>query len=320
MKIIHDKIFNNTIKKDDVIHMTVCVAAICENNSTVVCASDRMLTTGDVEFEPQKSKIILLTNSIIIMTAGDSSLQSKIIQKVKRDVRNRIQAEPQNWWKVEDVVGLYNRYFFQAKQKKAENDILAPLNLDSNSFIANQQTMNPQLVSLLCSEIINFKMPQIAAIFTGVDTDGAHIYTFEDENIQCLDSVGFGSIGIGQRHSNSEFMFASHVGTNKLPETLLLAYSAKKRAEVAPGVGRGTDMCFIGPYLGSFYMPKEDEEIFKKLGDIYKKTQDEIKTSGQKAKKDISEYIQKLVEAAVAAQKQEMPIKENDRETKPKKD
>ena len=32
--------------------MTVCIAAICDNNTTILGACDRMMTSGDVEFEP----------------------------------------------------------------------------------------------------------------------------------------------------------------------------------------------------------------------------------------------------------------------------
>lgn len=57
--------------------MTVCVAAISQSSTgtglMITGASDRMLTAGDIEFEPEQSKIQPLTNSIALMLAGDSA-------------------------------------------------------------------------------------------------------------------------------------------------------------------------------------------------------------------------------------------------------
>lgn len=50
-----------------------------------------------------------------------------------------------------------------------------------------------------------------------------------------------------------------------LTEALYLTYEAKKNAEIAPGVGRGTDMGIIRE--SSF--EELDEVILKKLNDIY---------------------------------------------------
>ena len=79
--------------------MTVCVAAIC-SPTTIVGASDRMLTAGDVQFERKAPKIYPLSNSIAVMTAGDSSLQAEILHDVFADVGERIRSFPQEWVEV----------------------------------------------------------------------------------------------------------------------------------------------------------------------------------------------------------------------------
>ena len=56
--------------------------------------------------------------------------------------------------------------------------------------------------------------------------------------VACYDMIGFAAIGIGGWHAQSRFMFAKHTRRSPQPETLLLTYSAKKQAEVAPGVGK----------------------------------------------------------------------------------
>src|SRR5207249_5007921 len=40
--------------------VTVCIAALCqwENNQMIVGASDRMITAGDIEFQPPQQKVL----------------------------------------------------------------------------------------------------------------------------------------------------------------------------------------------------------------------------------------------------------------------
>lgn len=64
--------------------MTVCVAAI--SHQTIIGASDRMLTAGNIEFEPPIAKLHNLTKSICIMIAGDVALQADILHSVIREV------------------------------------------------------------------------------------------------------------------------------------------------------------------------------------------------------------------------------------------
>lgn len=171
--------------------MTVCVAALCDDSSTIIGASDRMLTsgTGDIEFEPPQTKIVNLTSSIAIMIAGDAILQTEIMLNVS-------------------------------------------------------------------------------------------------------DSIGFAAIGVGRGHASSQFMFAAHTRFRPGPETLLLAFSAKKRAEVAPGVGRDTDMFIIGPELGS--SKSIGEHVLVSLERIYKTSQKKEQSARKKAEKSINEYLTQL--------------------------
>lgn len=90
----------------EAVGVTVCIAAIGEQNNLFL-ASDRMVTTGDIEFEPQQPKIYQLSTSIAVMTAGDIALQTEILQGVYAKVRARIETEPKNWWNLADVTDLY---------------------------------------------------------------------------------------------------------------------------------------------------------------------------------------------------------------------
>lgn len=275
--------------------MTVCVAAIC-NQHTIIAASDRMLTAGDVQFEPQQSKIVTLSSSIAALSAGDSGMQAEIFQLVRHDVARRIEADPENWWTVREVAELYSRHCSYVRLRRAESAILAPLGLTADSYLSRQQQLSPTLVQQIATELINFAAPNVAAIIAGVDPSGAHIYVAENATITCHDTVGFAAVGAGYWHADSQFMFAGHTRARPMPETLLLTYSAKKRAEVAPGVGAGTDMFMVGPTLGS-YLPI-GEHVLDELEAIYQTTQEAIRSAEQDAESMVNAYVEELTAAS----------------------
>jgi hypothetical protein len=272
--------------------VTVCVAAISEHRY-LFGASDRMLTTGGIiQFEPQQSKIKIITTSIALMTAGDSSTQDAIIKKVRADVDYRIKNDPSNWWSVADVAELYRKYESEINCKKAEDKFLIPLGLTYETFIAKQKEMDAQFIRQVANDLMGFAMPDVEAIITGVDVTGPHIYIFLRPQVICMDTVGFAAIGIGQWHANSQFMFAEYDPGKKLSESLLLVYSAKKRAEVAPGVGAATDMFTIGEQLGSFTMLRQD--VIDTLKVIYKKERNRELSAARSARKSVQRYIEEI--------------------------
>ncbi|MBM3290380.1 MAG: hypothetical protein FJY92_09535, partial [Candidatus Hydrogenedentes bacterium] len=236
--------------------MTVCIAAICGNEgglpASVIGAADRMLTATDVEFEPLQTKIVTLTSSIALMMAGDAFSQAEIIQRVSEQVHARVQAAPKDWLSVKYVAELYSTEYNQLRTRRSEKKLLAPLGLDSTSFLTRQQELAGGLVDNLASELINYPHLGVSAIVTGVDISGPHIYTIEDGEVRCHDMVGFASIGVGYWHADSQCMLWGHTRNRPFQETLYLVYLAKKRAEIAPGVGEATDMFMIGPLLGSY--------------------------------------------------------------------
>jgi hypothetical protein len=275
--------------------VTICVAAICGGG--IIGASDRMVTAGDIEFEPQKPKLYQFSSSIVAQIAGESSVQIEIIQQVARDVTARVKESPQDWWNVRDVVDLYSRYYQDLRLKHAEHDILSPLNLNRDTWLTKQREMDSVLVTNIAKELMNYDLPPTAVIFSGVDNSGAHIYVARDGKVSCQDSVGFAAIGAGEWHASSQLMFGGHTPNKPPNETLLLVFTAKKRAEVAPGVGQGTDMFIFGPQLGS-YAPLPDI-VIKDLEKIYKKQQKYQQKAIDNAMLEVQRYVEELGKRAV---------------------
>jgi hypothetical protein len=97
-KIYNPPLYNKKYKEE--IKMTVCVATISESRN-IIGISDRMITYGDIQFEPNTSKIVPITKSIIAMTAGDLAFQTEILNNVTKIINN---SDTQS---VEDVANIY---------------------------------------------------------------------------------------------------------------------------------------------------------------------------------------------------------------------
>lgn len=286
--------------------MTICIVA--RAGSQLVGATDTMLSTGDIQFEPATgSKLVVLTTSVFIMTAGDAALQAEICTAVTRDVQTRVTAEPENWWLVSDVAALYINHYSAIKNKRAEQSILVPLNLTLETYIAQQHLMSEKLVGDLARELMNFEVPGVAAIVAGVDTTGAHIYEIHGSESNCMDGVAFSAIGSGGRHASSQFMLAGHAWNAPFADTLVLTYISKRRSEVAPGVGARTNMVVVGPGLGS--LVHVGDNVVKRLQTEYSRLARAENRALETSKEHIVAYVEEITanQQAGAAAGQDAP-------------
>jgi len=132
--------------------VTVCIAAIHDGNC-ILGAADRMLTAGDIQFQPEQSKIYPITTSIVAMISGDVSLHAEIYLDVVATVKSRLAVDSSTWVPVKNVVREYEKSYAEIKRVRAERDLLAPLGLTSESFLSKQSEMQGDIVSKLVSEI-----------------------------------------------------------------------------------------------------------------------------------------------------------------------
>lgn len=275
--------------------MTVCIAVICGPNA-ILGMSDRMLTAGDVQFQPSTSKVWPITSSIVMMSSGDVGLQTEIYSAVLGVVNARIKAQPKDWWQVKEVADLYRKSYFDIKKRRAEQKILLPLGLDSESFLSKQPGMHSDLVSKIGMELVGYELPGVAALIAGNDPSppgvDAHIFMIRDGELSCHDKVGFACVGVGAWHANSTLMLAGHTPDTPVNTALLNLYTAKKRAEVAPGVGGETDAFIVGPTLGGYSELRDDirDAVFK----AYETQTKSIVRAQKRAQESLDEYIAQI--------------------------
>ncbi|MBI3635186.1 MAG: hypothetical protein HY216_03065 [Candidatus Rokubacteria bacterium] len=186
--------------------MTVCIAAIClwNNQPLIIGASDRMLTVGDIEFEPPQTKVFPLAQHVVAMIAGDSAA----MLDVARAAWTELQVSPRA--DVGAVANLCAQKFSELRRRRAEEEILAPIGLDIPTFLLRQREMSPTEASTLRRQLRKHSLNS-RLIIGGVTAREAHIYEVgHPGRATCNDIVGFATSGYGSWHAESQFMFAKY--------------------------------------------------------------------------------------------------------------
>jgi 20S proteasome alpha/beta subunit len=250
--------------------VTVCIAAIYQNNQ-IIGISDRMITTGDIEFEPKNSKIISLTNSIVVMTAGDGNLHEQILTVARTYVTKRISAKKNDWIAVADIANLYRDTYIKIKKDTIERDILSRYGLTYDSYTSRQKQLSDKVLDEISDAFDNFDLPDVETIVAGIDDTGAHIFTVMNNETNFDDSVGFTAIGIGYWHADSHFMLSDYSKSDLEDKALATIHAAKKKAEVSPGVGKDSDLFIIGPGKGSLtiFQPTPELDLMTDIDKLY---------------------------------------------------
>ncbi len=283
--------------------MTIGIGAICSwsGNFLLLGVSDRMLTARDTTFEPPQTKVASVTDRIAILVSGPAAAYSTIVQDVMAEVQK------QKTTAVRDVANICAKAFASYRLAESEAVVLAPLGLSLKDYIAQR---NAHHYYSLRDELRQYDI-DTELIVMGIDSLGCHLYLIHHPGIaQCNDDVGFVAIGSGGRHANLRFMEAKYTNRRPLEEALFLAYAAKRRAEVAPFVGRHTDMLVIDtastpPILQLAW----GSPLLDQLGAIYETSVGEKKEADSRAFAEFKTLLQaKIAESKTASQASPPPV------------
>lgn len=225
--------------------MTICIAAICEKGSSVVLATDSMLTNEalSIEFEHPTKKMTRLSDSCIALTAGDALAHTELFDIVREEIiKLKAPSAP-------EIVGKIKECYQRIRKREIKEKILNPRGFsDFEDFYKAQQVLNPDIVMTIQNQIDSYDYG-LEILVAGRSGNTAHIYGISDPGTsKCFDAIGFHAIGSGQPHAiNTLIARGCHQDTS-LQEALLIVYEAKKIAEKAPGVGANiTDICIMTP-------------------------------------------------------------------------
>lgn len=277
--------------------VTVCVAASFAWNyahkdkptdfgPAAIIASDRMLTAGDVQYEPNKRKFAEINKSTFIWVSGDYAFHSKAVKDTFK-LTNATST-------VENVATIYGQALQAIKRKEAEDLYLAPLGLNTDTFIAQQKDMSDTFVATLREQLQNHRSEETEAIVVGPqivrDQSQMRIFTVDTHGIvSCHDDLAFATIGSGAWHARSRLTQWGYTNTVTFGPAMAAVYAAKKAAEVAPGVGKATDMVVIFRDHAEFLR----EDFAAGLSDIYKRYEEHHLALVRTSLEEISELLAK---------------------------
>lgn len=301
--------------------MTVCVAALCRWNygtaaegdtrHAVIVMTDRMITAGDVQYEPPQTKHAHITPTIMLVIAGDYSLHSQAIKKTVQRFETSSSATP------EQVAAFYGRAIQSIKLKEAEDIFLAPLGLNSDSFLAQQKDMAPHFVSLLTDQMQAYRGEETDALIIGASDGVVDIYGVDAKGmVACRNDVGFAAIGSGSWHVKSRLMSVGYSNSSSFAAALSFVYAAKKAAEVAPGVGRNTDILLV--FKNGYEKLRPD--VANKLHELYAEYAPKAYALGTEYIEKVQDYISKPIVQDSDEQPKGLPggnAQTNERDTPP---
>jgi 20S proteasome alpha/beta subunit len=225
--------------------VTVGIGAICEDGKSAVVAADKMVTFGspmNLQTEPPAlKKIIELTERVLLVFSGNTADGEEIISATRPLLTDEIKSS------VGRIAEVVKESYARHKQRRAEETVLKPLlGADFSKF----QTLVAQSpASQILTQVLGALMQHnlnTDVLVAGMDDSGAHVFAVTHPGqLMPLATTGFGAVGSGGVHAGVRMSLAQHTKATSLVETVYNVYEAKRASEVAPGVGKLTDMAII---------------------------------------------------------------------------
>ncbi|MCL5091035.1 MAG: hypothetical protein M1514_03435 [Patescibacteria group bacterium] len=224
--------------------MTICIAAMAENGKKIVLAADRMITANfpiPTEFETDDvPKIYRVGSSAIAMSAGNALSAYEVIE------RARAQVNSQQISKVEQITEVIRRTYQDYRRQLIIERVLEPRGLNLDSYYNSQQKLVLGVVQEVESQLTGFNLGVELIVAGCRDGDECHIFTITHPGVTFLhDALGHVSIGSGAPHVMYFFIGSSYKKNLPVAEVEQIVREAKKKSEVAPGVGRQTELIII---------------------------------------------------------------------------
>jgi 20S proteasome alpha/beta subunit len=238
--------------------MTVCIVASCtiypKNRpykgpgvairlspkpvSGIVGISDRMLSNEYDSWEPEQPKFFSLQSQVLSWYSGDPGEALVILRQAKAKLSKR--KKPAG---VEEAAECVADFYRRLLYRRIAETYAAPLGVEIEDLSPNERERARNHV-IECSLIV-----------AGVDDSGAHIFRVDSPGqARCRDADGFTVIGNGDIVAAHHLADVGWTGGRPLPEALTTIYTAKRRAEVALGVGSKFDLAIIDGRKGSYYL------------------------------------------------------------------
>ena len=217
--------------------MTQLIGVLCEDRKKVVLISDRMVTTvnGSLAFEHEVKCAIIAPNALVL-TAGTIH-EPELIEDTQAGITGKDL--------IRTTADSLSKNYRLIRKKRIEHEILEKVGISSfNEFYRQQGVLHENTILELSRKIEKYDLG-VHLLLGGVD-EKAHLYMIgEPGTYRSYDELGFCCIGSGDRHADPVFAFYGFSPALSMEQTLKIGFEAKKRAEMAGGVGKETDAWIV---------------------------------------------------------------------------
>lgn len=243
--------------------MTQLIAAICENGAKVVALSDRMVTTVDrtLAFEPEFPKAVIVARNVLALTAGTIH-EPELIEDVCIETKSG---------SIVEIAKRLAEKYQELRQTRIQNEILREIGFKSVDDFYNKQKLLHESLILGTNDRIQHYDLGAHILIVGVDAKAHLHYVCNPGTWVSYDSIGFLCIGSGDRHAEPVFALHNFTPSLTVREVLYITFEAKKRAEMAGGVGKATDAWVVDKEA----VYEVSQETIAELETVYQQRQDE---------------------------------------------
>jgi len=225
--------------------MTICIAALYEDGKGCVLASDQMTTAHfpiGYEFENEEVKKIIKVREVAVaylLFAGDVLFANEVLEAVRKDVDAKgITATP-------IIAELFREHYQNVRKQHIIRTELEPRGLTLDSFYAAHQRLVLQVVQLI-DNALRTGNPRTELIVAGFSESCCSIFSIVNPgDLFCHDAIGFVAVGSGAPHALYSLIESGYKKSMDEQTVHKLVEQAKHRSEVAPGVGRGTEILSV---------------------------------------------------------------------------
>lgn len=223
--------------------MTVCIAALAEDGKKCVLVSDQMITVHfPIGYEHENesvSKIIKFNHQAYVLIAGDVLFANSVVRAVKENRQSVNLLE-------ESLFELIKREYQQLRLKKVEELYLKPKGLTLKQYYQMQNSLNQNIVMRFDSQAERYN-PQTSFIVVQKMSECYDIHIVDNPGMDyCFSPLGYVAIGSGAPHAKYEMIESNYSKAMSVEDVQKLVKKAKKRSEVAPGVGKETKLITAG--------------------------------------------------------------------------
>lgn len=234
--------------------MTICIAAI-SNNNKIIAITDKMVTLGGgvaTRYEiSENNKAIKLTNKSIALFAGNVISANEILEIAKTKITT-------SSTKIVDIANLMKDAYFEYWTKQLDNQLFRRYSLTLTTFMQSQKSLNDDLVKQI-NEILAGTNLGVEILVAGVDTSPHLFFIGNPGTINSLDAIGYALIGSGSQHAQLSLIESEYNAGISEQGGLYALLEAKKRAEYDPGVGQLCDIVIIDSGFNKLPLAKVDK-------------------------------------------------------------